>query len=253
MERIMDSILNQSLRRETRLRNALKNALIAWANDTAGEIGDLEAHREAEAAIAESEAAAPFIITDAELRQIMPRLPAAKRKLYLPFFNKAMADHVINPPLRAAAFLAQIAHESAELKYMDEIWGPTRQQKKYEPPSDVATRLGNTEPGDGYRYRWLGPVQITRRANYKNYGDLLSVDLVANPDLARFRLTLEVIEEDFYLPIPFTICIECHLSALGVLRKILKHDLRNPRIKLLLLKLRTGLTLRAIKSCLDKT
>jgi predicted chitinase len=82
------------------------------------------------------------MLTDSDLQQIMPRLPQAKRQLYLPFINKVMEIYEIDTPLRASAFLAQIAHESAELRFMEEIWGPTAQQKKYEPPSSVAKALG---------------------------------------------------------------------------------------------------------------
>ena len=45
-------------------------------------------------------------------------------------------------------------------------------------------RLGNTLPGDGYKYRGRGIFQITGKGAYKEYGDKLSLDLVNNPELA---------------------------------------------------------------------
>jgi predicted chitinase len=124
------------------------------------------------------------MLTDSALQQIMPTLSEAKRQLYLPFISKVMEIYEINTTLRASAFLAQIAHESGELRFMQELWGPTPAQKRYEPPGKKATELGNTQAGDGKRYKGRGAIQITGRANYKKYGDLLGVDLVGNPDLA---------------------------------------------------------------------
>lgn len=121
------------------------------------------------------------MLTDAQLQQIMPNLAAAKRALLLPHLNRAMQDHGVDTALRCAAFVAQLAHESGEFRWMEEIWGPTAAQLRYEPPGDLARRLGNTQPGDGQRFKGRGPIQITGRFNYAKYGELLGVDLVADP------------------------------------------------------------------------
>lgn len=124
------------------------------------------------------------MLTEAQLKQIMPNLSGQKLLLYLPHLNHAMLVHEVITPLRTAAFIAQLAHESGEFRWMEEIWGPTAAQKRYEPPADLARRLGNTQPGDGKRFKGRGPIQITGRFNYKKYGDLLGIDLASEPALA---------------------------------------------------------------------
>jgi len=124
------------------------------------------------------------VIADDQLLVIMPHVPSAKRPAYFPFLHSAMTEFEIDRPAREAAFIAQLAHESGELRFMEEIWGPTAAQRRYEPPSTLAANLGNTETGDGKRFKGRGPIQITGRANYKRFGDLLGLDLVADPPRA---------------------------------------------------------------------
>lgn len=124
------------------------------------------------------------MLTGTQLREIMPRLPAARLAEFLPHLDAAMGEYAINSPARAAAFLAQLAHESGEFRWMEEIWGPTPAQRRYEPPSTLAANLGNTQPGDGFRFKGRGPIQLTGRANYQRFGQLLGIDLIAAPQRA---------------------------------------------------------------------
>lgn len=55
---------------------------------------------------------------------------------------------------------------------------------KYEPDKPKGKELGNTQPGDGYRFRGRGYCQITGRSNYKKFSKELGLDLVNNPDAA---------------------------------------------------------------------
>jgi putative chitinase len=124
------------------------------------------------------------MLTAEQLHAIMPALPASKSAALFPFLAAAIDEFAIATPARIAAFLAQLAHESAQFRFMEEIWGPTAAQRRYEPPSTLAANLGNTESGDGFRFKGRGPIQITGRANYRRFGDLLDLDLVDEPTRA---------------------------------------------------------------------
>lgn len=121
-------------------------------------------------------------ITLQQLRSIMPRLNSARAQECLNWINLAMAEFHIDTGLRQAAFLAQLAHESGELRYMQELWGPTAAQLRYEGRKD----LGNTQKGDGRRYLGRGPIQITGRANYRLYGKLIGLPLEEIPVMAAY-------------------------------------------------------------------
>ena len=117
-------------------------------------------------------------ITQQQFLQILPSAgPVAG--VFVPVLNAAMGHYQIVGTKRVAAFIAQVGHESGQLKYVKEIWGPTVAQAKYEGRKD----LGNTVAGDGSKYRGRGLIQITGRANYMACGEGLGLDLVKQPEL----------------------------------------------------------------------
>jgi putative chitinase len=92
---------------------------------------------------------------------------------YLP---ASMEEYGINTNLRIAHFLAQLAHESDHFRTLEEYASGSA----YEGRKD----LGNIRRGDGRRYKGRGPIQLTGRANYEKYGNILGYDLIENPELA---------------------------------------------------------------------
>ena len=117
-------------------------------------------------------------ITTRQLLQILPNA-GVKAGVFVPVLNTAMGRFQIIGSKRVAAFIAQIGHESGQLVYVREIWGPTPAQAKYEGRKD----LGNSVPGDGFKYRGRGLIQITGRANYAACGEALGLDLINQPEL----------------------------------------------------------------------
>lgn len=153
-----------------------------------------------------------MLINQQQLLQILPnaRLVAGVFVLAL---NTAMARYAINTPSRAAAFLAQTGHESAQFTRMLENLNYSAQGLAIQwksrfaldpsatppqpnlmalqiarQPEAIANaaygdRMGNTLPGDGWRYRGRGLIQLTGKDNYRLCGQAIGLPLVDEPDL----------------------------------------------------------------------
>ncbi|NHC53125.1 glycoside hydrolase family 19 protein [Pseudomonas sp. AU8050] len=117
-------------------------------------------------------------ITEQQLLQILPNA-SRNAGVFVPVLNTAMNRYGIVGTARVAAFIAQVGHESGQLRWVREIWGPTAQQLTYEGRAD----LGNTVKGDGSKYRGRGLIQVTGRANYAACGAALGLDLIGKPEL----------------------------------------------------------------------
>ena len=113
-------------------------------------------------------------VTKEQLSKIMPNAKSRIDK-FLPVINK-WADHFgISTSMRMAHWIAQVAHESGEIRYTKEL----ASGRAYEGRKD----LGNTQQGDGVKYKGRGLIQITGRANYRKYANYCGFDVVRCPEL----------------------------------------------------------------------
>jgi predicted chitinase len=114
-------------------------------------------------------------ITSAQLGKIAPNLKEPKLSIYSSMLNEAMDFYKISSPNEQAAFLAQTMHESGECRYTKELASGAA----YEGRRD----LGNTQTGDGVKFKGRGLIQITGRENYRVMGLAFGKDLLNHPEL----------------------------------------------------------------------
>lgn len=123
-----------------------------------------------------SEPAIPSpLITENQLHAIALNAKEGQFAVYMDALNATLQTYGITTPLRIAHFIAQCMHESMEFTHMQEI----ADGSAYEGRRD----LGNTEPGDGPKFKGRGALQITGRENYQLYGTAKKMSFIANPGL----------------------------------------------------------------------
>lgn len=129
-------------------------------------------------------------ITEKQLLQILPNA-GRQAGVFVSGLNATMGKFAIITRLRMAAFIAQIGHESGQLRYVREL-GNDKYLAKYD-TGRLAQRLGNTPEadGDGQKYRGRGCIQVTGRANYEACSEALFGD-------SRLLNTPELLEQPVY-------------------------------------------------------
>ncbi len=93
-----------------------------------------------------------------------------------PIFSATLDSYGISTRLRIAHFMGQVTHECAGFTTTEEFASGAA----YEGRKD----LGNTQPGDGKRYKGRGLIQLTGHANYREIGQILGLPLEQDPEMA---------------------------------------------------------------------
>ncbi len=114
------------------------------------------------------------MITKEQLSKIYPS-GKARIDIFLPFINKYAEQYQVSTKLRVAAFLAQVGHESGQLRYVEELASGSAYEGR--------KTLGNTLPGDGVKFKGRGLIQITGRSNYTLLSKDFGIDFINNPAL----------------------------------------------------------------------
>ena len=122
--------------------------------------------------------------------RMFPQTPRSNIQTNLPFVLQAMVDASLADKSMILMALSTIRAETASFRPISE--GISRFNTApggppfglYNPPGNIANRIGNTQPGDGPKFKGRGFIQLTGRFNYTKFGPVVGADLAANPDLA---------------------------------------------------------------------
>lgn len=109
--------------------------------------------------------------------------PQQNVQLHWPIIAEALEDRLLASDMNLIGAAATIATETPRFAPLSEMGAPSW-FLRYEPGTTIGARLGNTQPGDGARYKGRGFIQLTGRANYRAAGNALDLELELKPEQA---------------------------------------------------------------------
>lgn len=116
-----------------------------------------------------------MLLSKLQLQSVFREASASRVTAFLDPLNETLQRYDLNTPLRIQMFLAQIGHESGQLRYLEELASGAAYEGRHD--------LGNTVVGDGVKYKGRGLIQITGRNNYVLCGLALDLPLLESPEL----------------------------------------------------------------------